>query len=382
MKKKRVLVLTDTLPWGHRSIAKAIFGYLKKRERGSEYRVDYAEVKAETGMANDFYTFLYRFSPKLGGLTGILAANGAMREAFEQLVKLNTPGVKKMVEWMKPDLIISCYFFHSHSLARLKEEGAKFELWTVVADPWTTNRMSFVPGANWHLVYDEVGEKQAYRYGVKKGKVLKTGWWVREELYEKKFRISNFKFQMRRKMGFGDDRPVIFIGGGSLGGNFLAKVLPMLMLAKKKVGVVFNTGNDKLAFNLVEEYIKLFKRIKRDDTVIIKNYGWIDNMGEVLAGCDMVFGKAGPNFLFDCVAVGKPMVAITHIGGQEDGNIELIRKKKLGWVREKSRKLTDFFLSYIEEPEKYNRKFAGEIKREGERNRKSLEKIRQKILGK
>ena len=382
MKKKRVLVLTDTLPWGHRSIAKAIFGYLKKRERGSEYKVDYAEVKAETGMANDFYTFLYRFSPKLGGLTGILAANGAMREAFEQLVKLNTPGVKKMVEWMKPDLIISCYFFHSHSLARLKEEGAKFELWTVVADPWTTNRMSFVPGADWHLVYDEVGEKQAYRYGVKKGKVLKTGWWVREEMYDKKSQITNHKSQTRRKMGFGDDRPVIFIGGGSLGGNFLAKVLPMLMFAKKKVGVVFNTGNDKLAFSLVEEYIKLFKRIKRDDTVIIKNYGWIDNMGEVLAGCDMVFGKAGPNFLFDCVAVGKPMVAITHIGGQEDGNIELIRKKKLGWVREKSRKLTDFFLSYIEEPEKYNRKFAGEIKREGERNRKSLEKIRQKILGK
>ena len=53
-------------------------------------------------------------------------------------------------------------------------------------------------------------------------------------------------------------------------------------------------------------------------------------MAEVLGASDIVFGKAGPNFLFDSVACQKPFVSMTHIGGQEDGNVELIKKKKLG----------------------------------------------------
>ena len=37
------------------------------------------------------------------------------------------------------------------------------------------------------------------------------------------------------------------------------------------------------------------------------------------------------------VARKKPMVAITHIGGQEDGNIEVIKKKGFGVGKRKSR---------------------------------------------
>jgi UDP-N-acetylglucosamine:LPS N-acetylglucosamine transferase len=51
-------------------------------------------------------------------------------------------------------------------------------------------------------------------------------------------------------------------------------------------------------------------------------------MAEVLSASDIVFGKAGPNFLFNVVACKKPFVAITHVGGQEDGNLDIIRKKK------------------------------------------------------
>lgn len=372
---KRILVLTDTMPWGHRSIAKAIYGYLKGKEKDLGLKVDYAEVKAETGMGGDIYTFIYRYFPVTNRIAHKLASQASLRELFTEMSDLNLPNLKKAVGKYKPDLIICSYFYHSHSLARWRsEEGLDFKLWTVVADPWTINPVSWVPKVDLSLVYDEKGVEQGKKMGVKEEKIVKTGWWVRPEMYRKYDRQK-----IRKKWGINDDRPVVFVGGGSLGTNSLTKLLPVLLMVRTKVAVVFNTGTDKLGYNLVEEYARMFKRMRRNDVVKIVNLGWVENMAEVLRGCDIVFGKAGPNFLFDVVACEKPIVAITHIGGQEDGNIDLIKKKKLGWVREKGGEAANFLLEYLSDPEKFNSKFAKSIKEEAKRNRKTWEIIEKQI---
>ena len=107
--------------------------------------------------------------------------------------------------------------------------------------------------------------------------------------------------------------------------------------------------------------------------------GWIENMTEVLSGCDMVMGKAGPNFLFYVMAVKKPFVAMTHIGGQEDGNVELIRKKKLGWVKEKNGEISTFLMEYLKRPKYFENKYKEHIKKESDENQKTLPKILEMI---
>ncbi|HEX8931883.1 MAG TPA: glycosyltransferase, partial [Patescibacteria group bacterium] len=270
-----------------------------------------------------------------------------------------------------PDVIVSSYLFHSHSLAKWRRcEHLNFKLVTVVADPWTFNPISFVPEADMHLVYDDVAVKKSKKFNIEPDKVMATGWWTRQEMFK-----EYNKKEARKKMGFKDNRPVIFVGGGSLGTNALPKVLPMLLMVEKPIGVIFNSGTDKLAYNMVEEYERMFKRLRKNDMVQIANLGWIENMAEVLNACDIVFGKAGPNFLFDVAATKRPFVAITHIGGQEDGNIDIIENKKLGWVKERSRDLTKFFLRYTQNPEEFNLKYIENIKAEADRNEKSLPKV-------
>lgn len=379
MIKKKVLVLTDGKPCGHRSIARAIFNFLKNNQK-DEFEVEYREVKSDVFIVEDLYELIYKFCPKAGRLTYQLDKRNLLGKFGQNLSLRNLPGMKKVIEDVKPDLVISSFFFHTHALARWRKTGRKnFKLWTVVADPWTIYSISFIKDADLHLVYDEVGLDLAIKAGIPRDKVLKTGWWVRSEMYDKKFQISNVKCQIRQKLGFKDDRPVIFVGGGSLGTNALPKILLLLMSVRRKIGVIFNSGTDKLGFNLVEGYIKLFKKLGKDNLVQIKNLGWIDNMAEILSASDIVFGKAGPNFLFDVVALEKPFVSITHIGGQEDGNIDLILKKKLGWVKEKSSELSEFFLKYIENPKNYNIKFLKSIKKEKELNKKSLSLVLERV---
>lgn len=374
MKKKRILVLTDNMPWGHRSIAKAIYGFLKKKEKSENILVDYAEVKISLSIMNDIYTFMYRYLPQSNKISRKMMENEMIRDMFLETTDSNLPILMPVVKKYKPDLIISSYFFNSHSLARWRMKEKKyFKLWTVVADPWTNVLVSFVKNVDYNLVYDEVAYNQAIGYGIPDHKIQITGWWTRQEMYKK---MSNGqRAKIKEKMGIENGEPVVFIGGGSLGTSSITRLLPVLLLIKQKCTIIFNTGTDKLAFKMIEEYKKIFDRINKKGNVKILNFGWIENMAEVLTVCDIVFGKAGPNFLFDVVANHKPFVAITHIGGQEDGNIDLILKKKLGWVKEGLGEAENFLLEYLKKPDKYNNMYVKSIVKEADNNKKTMEKI-------
>lgn len=381
MVRKKILVITDHMPWGHRSIARAIYGFLKTKEKEGEITAEYTEVKAETGVGNDVYTFSYRYFPLSNRLARwIPVVSKRARMLIENLSVVNMPELKRLINRARPDLVICCYWFHSHSLAKLKErENKKYILWSVVADPWTINPATFVNGADLNLVYDEVGVEMALKYGIEKDRVVKTGWWVRGEMYS-----AIDRKQARRKLGIYDNRPVIFVGGGSLGTNSLAQLLPVLMMVKRKCAFIFNTGTDRLLHSMIEEYVKLLQKMKLGKDLLVRNLGWIDNMAEVLAASDMVFGKAGPNFLFDVIASKKPMVAITHIGGQEDGNVEIIKEKGLGWVKEKPGQAADFLLEYLNNPKYYQHLYRKNILKEARSNQKTMGKvwgrIREEIL--
>jgi len=376
MKKKKILVMTDHMPWGHRSIAKAIYAFLKSKEKSENFEVYYAEARAKTGIYGDIYLFSYRYLPASNKVAGWVSNRSIAGRFVDEMAEANLKEPQKVINKLKPDLVISTYWLHTHSLAIWRErDNLDFKLWTVVADPWSIMPVSYHRGVDLHLVYDEKGvEIGVKKCGIDRDKILVTGWWTRPEMFKK----HNQK-QLKKKMGIEEKVPVVFVGGGSLGTNAITRLLPALMMVKRKTVFIFNTGTDKVAFNLVNEYLKMFKKIDKKGLVKVKNMGWIDNMDEVLAVSDIVFGKAGPNFLFDVVAANKPFVSITHIGGQEDGNVDLIRKKGLGWVREKRTQAGDFLLNYLDNPKEYQRKFKKTIMAEVARNKRSMEIILKRI---
>ena len=116
MEKKKILVLTDDMPWGHRSIAKAIYEFLKKNEEKENYKVEYAQVKSKLNFANNLYTFFYRYLPKLWKISDSLTKTRLVRRIYRKVFDCNLLNIKKVVLKSNPDLIISAFFGHSQAL--------------------------------------------------------------------------------------------------------------------------------------------------------------------------------------------------------------------------------------------------------------------------
>jgi len=359
-KTKKVLVITDNMPWGHRSIAKSIYGALKKREKKLNITVEYMDFPMSLMGFYGIYTFVYRYFPGLGAVQNNPFFNSLGAGTYEKIIEQAQERLEKVMQKKQPDVIISAYYFISEALVRIKKR--KFKLATVYADPWTLFNKTFVKNADWHLVYDEKSEKQVVDFGIDPKKIIKTGWWVREEMYKKYKKPES-------------DRPVIFVGGGSLGNSAIPKILPLMILLDKKVKFIFNCGTDRMAYRMVNQYKWILKKLGKDKLIQVENLGWVQDMAEQLAKCDIVLGKAGPNFIFDCVACGKPFVAVSHISGQETGNLALIKEKKLGWVRESTNGILKFLKKYLDNPDKYNKMYKESIAAEALRNKKTHQKF-------
>lgn len=63
-----------------------------------------------------------------------------------------------------------------------------------------------------------------------------------------------------------DERPG-FLWVEKLGDHSSHKAFTKFVDDSGKVAVVFNTGTDKLAYSMVEEFTKMFRRIRKDDMV-------------------------------------------------------------------------------------------------------------------
>ncbi|MGB9706734.1 MAG: glycosyltransferase [Microgenomates group bacterium] len=181
------------------------------------------------------------------------------------------------------------------------------------------------------------------KFGINKKQVVPIGWLVRKQFYQ-----HQPKNQLRKKLKLQPNLLTILICGGSEGTNAVLKILPAFLKVKKPVQVIIICGKNTVLH-------KIAKSLEQILALKLKTFGFVKNLAPLIQASDLVIGKAGPNLLFETIACKKPFFAITHIHGQEDGNLDLIRKKKLGWVEEDGSRATELLLKIIDHPEMLNK---------------------------
>ncbi|HSW89610.1 MAG TPA: glycosyltransferase [Patescibacteria group bacterium] len=354
---KKILILTSTN--GHQSMAVAI-----QEQLSSKY-----EVVIETYINSNLeriYTPFYLFFPQLFKLLFTLGKSKFIFDIFE---KRNTaslsPIISGYIEKHRPDLVINTFGFFSATCGMLCLQK-KIPSLNVIADPFTPQPSFISPKMSYTALFDESTVSLAQEQKVGLNQIFISGWFTRQKFFEK-----YDQKKMREELHLRTEALTLLVTGGAEGTFYILKVLFALLFVKKKYQIIFACGHNKLMYF----FLRLVSKIVPKEMHIHPIKFTID-MDKYMKASDLVIGKCGPNLLFESVAVNKPFLAITHISGQEDGNLFFLVKAQLGIVEENPLKLGKLLRSILDHPQSLD-KFRGPLQTMAFYNMHSGQRLRE-----
>lgn len=364
---KKILIFTTTE--GHLSIALAIKQMLQTAGFKT-YVVDLTQ-----GQALKLYLPFYRYFPSLFKIPYQIGQQKNVHKTIELLCKnLLKKEVKNYIKKVQPDLIISTYLLYNPAIVNfLDYQKTSLPFLNIIANAWTIQSLEVCQEADFNLVYDQKSIKLSQSNHLDKEKVLATGWWIRKQYYQKYSLAS-----VRKNLSLKKNVFTLLICGGSEGSHAILKIIPGLLTIKKPLQVIVVCGHNKTLYKGLLAFKKLFQKIKKKNPLEFKIFQFTQQLPQFMAISDLVVGKAGPNLLFETVAQQKPFFACCHISGQEDGNLDLIKQKKLGWVEEDSIKAVKLLQKIIYHPQ-ILKQFSPSIKKEQQFNLQAGKKLIQTI---
>lgn len=353
---------------GHESIANAIAEKIK-RDAGDKYKV---KIIFQEQILGVFYNQIYKFAPKtLGGpfkwSVKIVENIEELDEGFRKYIKIkNKKTVANSIKKNKIDLAVNTYFTFSPALSDYQERfGTPFL--NIVPDPRTPHPISLAKKAKNNFAFN----KKIQGFDPKKYPIIESGWFVQKRYEE------NFDKQSLKKKLKADDSLNILIVSGSEGSNTVLKILPTLINCPKKTNFFVACGRNDSLYKNVEGIKKSIETLSDSKANIIP-IGFTKNLHQYMQISDLVIGKAGPNTLFESVATETPFFAITHIHGQEDGNLDVIKEYNLGIVEERSKEANTKLMEIIKNPD-IIKSFSKDIKKMKEYNKNSINVLLEEI---
>jgi processive 1,2-diacylglycerol beta-glucosyltransferase len=149
-------------------------------------------------------------------------------------------------------------------------------------------------------------------------RVHQVGWPVRGQFYHTQ---PEQRFLLLEKMGFDRTRFTVFLQGGGEGAAQFSRTVERV-LAVPQIQIILAAGTN-------QALITQFSNGQKSHIFVLP---FTKEIAPYMAAADVIMGKAGPNMLFESVTLGKPFIATAYIPGQEEANLDFIRRHNLGWV--------------------------------------------------
>ncbi len=320
MKDKKATISIFTTTWGHKSIGHAIKDTLK-----AKYRTRFNFIEPNQLSVKPYNT-LYVLFPSFNKIPYKISEFDYVSKIVKKyLSKPYSRVIEKYIRQQKPKIVISTYFAFSFVLEKLAKKYG-FTFINVIADPRSFHKLEASMNS-FNFVFDKKAEKRCRQFGIGENNLIQSGWFVR-----KRFMKAYNKINVRRSLELADKFTLSVIGGSEGTANIL-KILPAFIDLGNEAQVVFICGKNKGLYRSLRLFQKIHN-LSNSSSVSFVIKGYIENTDKYLQASDIVIGKAGPNLLFETVATHTPFFAISHIAGQEDGNLDIIKEYKIGFVEE------------------------------------------------
>lgn len=308
----KILILTSRTGGGHISLAQALNDQL-----ADKYALEITDPQSH--LVHLHYCLVSRYALWLWAAE--FRWNDTPRRAL-MIHRIFTPFVAKrlaeVLDRVHPDCIITTYPFLTYEVTRvLRYLGMRIPLALLFADPngvhatWLTERRAVV------LAPTRETYAQALAVGFNPAHVHLVGWPVRAQFHRAD---GAGRQETLAAWGLDPECFTIFLQGGGEGAARFARTVEHVLATRARLQVILAAGTN-------QTLLTRFTGVPR-----VHALPFVNDIAPMMAAADVVMGKAGPNVLFESVALGKPFIATTYIPGQEQANLEFICRHKLGWV--------------------------------------------------
>lgn len=324
MKLTKPVISVFTADTGHASISSAIVSCLKDKYTVYENNI--------TGKYFSLYTPFYLYFPQLFKIPYALSQFKQANRLINTLVdKAYKAPVMEIFAKQRPNVVISTWTIPNRIIETLQRD-ISFPFINIVPDPRTFHVLE--PSAKAiNFVFDQNAAKRCEKTRIPKNQIIPSGWFVRSEYYQ-----DYQQSKVREQLGLDPNTPTILVAAGSEGTNWVLKIIPAFIQSHQQLNVFFACGSNRQLYTLIKNMAEVNQVLRPSNRISFIPLQYTNKMYTYMQSADLVIGKAGPNLLFESVATKTPFFAITHIAGLEDGNLEIIREYKVGYVEENTLK--------------------------------------------
>ena len=305
---------------GHRSAAEAIIEAidLEYKNKVTTEMVDFFKSYAPRpfNRAAEMYPYMVR-APHLWGASFHATDGQARARAITTTMwPIARQAARSLVQSHPADLIVTVHpFANSFALRALGKNRPPFI--NVVTDMVTTHALWYDNRADLILVPTATARARALKYNISPEKVQVVGLPVADRYC----RPVGSKTEMREKLGWPLDKPIVLLVGGGEGMGPLSKTAQAIDHSGLDVGLIIVCGrNQRLKASLEECDWENPTRI----------YGFTRDMPDFMRASDFIVTKAGPGTIAEALNAELPIILYSKLPGQEDGNVTFVEEEGAG----------------------------------------------------
>jgi UDP-N-acetylglucosamine:LPS N-acetylglucosamine transferase len=217
-----------------------------------------------------------------------------------------------------PRLIVANHGWLTLALTQAQRKfGMDVPVLTFETSTRNANALWATPHVERIVTATDLNRRKLHRLGVPISRIDVVGYPVKQE-----FLHPLSKTEARLKLAL-EDRPTCLI---SLGGEGLAatpeKIVTAIKEADESLQIVVIAGRNKTLQRALEDL--------RPRDRAFKVCGFVDNMAEYVAACDVVVGKSGPATTYETLAVGRPLISPQRFGLAENKLLRVLERLEIG----------------------------------------------------
>ena len=314
----RILIATVTAGAGHLQAAAALEeAWRALRPDDVVEKVDllnYVPRLQRKAYANG-YTRFVEHAPELWGLLFRKTDNASLLRKLTRFRRLfarqtNRRFVRFLLSF-RPDAVLSTHFLPVEVLGHVKSKSTDHAPFSVcVITDFEAHALWMEPSVDRYCVAAKETKASLVARGVPPERILVTGIPI-----AKKFSASLQPKTIRKACGLRDDLRIVLVLGGGFGMGPVGEILTSLEQVQTPMQTVVVTGrNEKLRQELA-------CRTYRHPTKVL---GFVTNMHELMAIADLIVTKPGGLTTSEAMALGKPLVILNPIPGQETANSDFL----------------------------------------------------------